>query len=86
MCGQGVCATPQTLEYKKKSPKGLSAASKAVSPLTSAKRTARLAFDKANQEGRFSSERVEDAHLALNRVKEDMCPTQRRLEEHGVEY
>lgn len=50
------------------------------------KRAARLAADKANQEGQHSSKRMEGAYVALDREKEDMCPAQQRLGEHKVEY
>ena len=81
-------ATPKarvvTLKHEKKfSSNGLLAARKAASRLASAKRAARLAFDKANQEARFEPERVKGAHVALDRENGGMCPANQRLEELG---
>ena len=70
----------------KKSSNGLLAARKAVSNLTSAEHAARLALNKANQEGQLSSERVEGAHVALDRAKGGTCLMDQHLEEHRVEY
>ena len=47
--------------------------SKAASSLTSTEHGAQLAFGKANQEGRLSSERVEGAHVALDKARGDVC-------------
>jgi hypothetical protein len=64
---------PRTLEHENKCSKGLLAARKAVSSLISAEHAARLAFDKVNQEGRLSLERLEGSHVALDRAKDCMC-------------
>jgi uncharacterized protein (DUF3084 family) len=75
-----------TSKHEKNSSKGLLAARKAVSLLTSTKRAARLAFDEANQEARVSSQRVKEANAALDKAKWDMCLAKQRLEELRAEY
>ena len=74
------------LKYEKKYSKGSLAARNAVSCLTSAKCVAPLAFHKADQKAQVSSERVKEAHVALNRAKEGMCHANQCLEELGAKY
>ena len=66
-------ARVMTLKHgKKSSSKGFLVARKAISCLTLAKSAAHLAFDKAKQEPRLSSESVKGAHVAVDRAKEEV--------------
>jgi len=75
-------ASVVTLKHgKTSSSKGFLVSRKAISGLTLAKSAAHLAYDKAKQEARLSSESVKGAHVAVDGAKEEMWLVNQRPEE-----